>query len=139
MKDQVFGWTNIDTNSMFAWSNCYCNRDEFRRELQGKPICEQSILDALEKVDIRQYGKEPLKVHSFFPDKGIAYLCHGDSGDASIYIKWDVKNDDVSELKEVIEAQTEIIKRQTRLMEFMLEEIRIIKNDVKNGFEDSAW
>lgn len=131
MKDQVFGWTNIDTNSISAWSNCYCNRDEFRRELQGKPICEQSILDALKKVNIRQFGKEPLKVHSFFPDKGIAYLCLGDSGDASIYIKWEVKNDDVGELKKVIEAQTEIIERQTRLMEFMLDELRIIKNDVK--------
>jgi hypothetical protein len=108
----VFGYTQIDSNSISALSNNFQNANELRRELQGKPIAIETINEALAKVNFSKWGGRVL-VHSFFPDKGIAYV--GDNGEyASVYIKWDVPKDNSLEAK--IDALTKQVAELTELV-----------------------
>lgn len=82
----VFGYTEIRSTSISALSNDYHNEDDLRKELQGKPICPETILSAMEKVQFSKYGHAG--VHSFFPDAGKCFV--GRSGYAAVVISWTV-------------------------------------------------
>lgn len=103
----TFGWTSICSNSISALSNEYQHEDELRKELQGKPISKDTILNAMRKVGFSKYGTAG--IHSFFPDVGKCYV--GRDGHASVVIGWDVgsqKQDSL--LKEVRELKTLVAK-----------------------------
>lgn len=85
-KRDMFGYTDIKSNTYDAISNNYQNVDDLRRELQGKPISVKTINDALKKVKFSKYGTA--SVHSFYPDAGKAFV--GNNGHASVVISWDV-------------------------------------------------
>lgn len=117
----VFGWTSIESNSMSALSNNYTNVDDLRRELQGKEICEESIIAAIRKVGFSKYGSRDIGIHSFFPDKGICYVgkANPNSPNASSYfasvrIKWDVEtikqNELLNEVRELKELVAKLVK-----------------------------
>lgn len=90
----VFGYTEIRSNSISALSNSYHHEDELRKELQGKPISQDTILAAMEKVQFSKYGHAG--VHSFFPDAGkcfvgrIDQLNPGKAYAAAVVISWTV-------------------------------------------------
>ena len=85
---QVFGYTEIGSTSASALTNNYQNVFELKRELQGKEISVKTIEAAMRKVEFGQY-RQRVSVHSFYPDKGVAYV--GIGGAAAVYIKWDVQ------------------------------------------------
>lgn len=105
----TFGWTSIRSNSIDALSNNYQHENELRKELQGKPISKDTILNAMRKVDFSKYGVAG--IHSFFPDVGKCYVGRNGGQHASVVIEWDVgsqKQDDL--LKEVKELKTLVAK-----------------------------
>lgn len=89
----VFGYTEINSTSLDALSNNYCNVAELRRELQGKPISENTILTAMAKVGFSKYG-DTCGIHSFFPDAGKCFVgCknyNNNSIPAAVVISWKV-------------------------------------------------
>lgn len=114
----VFGWTSIESNSMNALSNDWHHVDELRRELQGKEICEKSIIDAIRKVGFAKYGTSyDVGVHSFFPDKGICYVGRPNRLDntngvcANVRIKWDVESIKQTELLNEVKALKELVAK----------------------------
>jgi len=85
--NQVFGYVAINSNTMGALCNGYMNEDDFRRELQGKPISIETIEAAAAKVHFsKRDGK--VRVHSFFPDVGAAII--GRDGNPSVRLTWNV-------------------------------------------------
>lgn len=85
---EVFGYTDIKSNTMSSLRNEFHHEDELRRELQGKPISVMSVFAAMKKVD---FGKGiECGVHSFFPDAGKCFvgLSVGGRVYASVVISW---------------------------------------------------
>jgi len=101
---QVFGYTEIESTTASALSNRYQNVFELKRELQGKEISVKTIEAAMKKVKFGIYSGN-VTVHSFYPDKGVAYV--GCNGVAAVSIKWDANNRKEDEiinlLKEILE------------------------------------
>jgi len=105
----TFGWTSIRSNSIDALSNNYQHENELRKELQGKPISKDTILNAMRKVDFSKYGTAG--IHSFFPDVGKCYVGRNNGQYASVVIEWSVENQKQDDLlKEVRELKTLVAK-----------------------------
>lgn len=105
----TFGWTSIRSNSCNALSNQYQHENELRKELQGKPISTDTIINAMRKVGFAKYGSQNCGVHSFFPDVGKCYVSTDYGKYASVVIEWSVENqkqqellDEVKELKSLV-------------------------------------
>ncbi len=105
----TFGWTSIRSNSIDALSNNYQHENELRKELQGKPISKDTIVNAMRKVDFSKYGIAG--IHSFFPDVGKCYVGKNGGQYASVVIEWNVENQKQDELlKEVKELKSLVAK-----------------------------
>jgi len=92
-NENKFDWVSLDTNSMDYWGNQYSEekREDWKREVQGRTISVKSLNLAFQKINIRKYDHDSITVHSFYPEKGIAYA--GPGGHPTLIIKWDVKSD----------------------------------------------
>ena len=107
----TFGWVSIRTNSSSALSNEYAHENELRKELQGKQISTQTIVDAMRKVGFERYGSQTCGVHSFFPDVGKCYVGKNHGANASVVLEWSVENQKQDELlKEVRELKDLVAK-----------------------------
>lgn len=108
MNKNKFDYVSIDTNSLDAWSNKYSEekREDWKREVQGRTISVKSLNLAFQKVNIRQYDNEMIIVHSFYPEKGLAYA--GPGGHPTLIIKWEVKSDLESKLDDILAELKEL-------------------------------
>ena len=115
-----FGYVDISMNSMNAYDNDFKNKDEFRRELQGKSISATSILAAAKVAQICKYNSDlhVLGVHSIYLDKGVAYL--GKNGHATIKLSWDAEamrrqamTDEINKLTTAVKALTKALAKNS--------------------------
>ncbi len=98
---EVFGYTDIKSNTISCLRNDFHHEDELRRELQGKPISVMSVMAAMKKVD---FGKGvECGVHSFFPDAGKCFVGRSIGGHvyASVVISWAVNDPKVKAIEKL--------------------------------------
>lgn len=114
-----FGYVSIESNSINSLSNNYQNIEKLRKELYGKPITEKSIMNALNKVEIRKYpsSSEKMGIFMFCPEDRLALIgrwikCENDYH-PSIRITWsDNEKTSISEQNaEIIKLLKEISKK----------------------------
>ena len=114
----VFGYTEIVSNTCSSLSNDFSNSNELRRVLQGKPICAESILDAMEKVHFAKYDSDHCGIHSFFPDKGKCFVgkVNRDNGKvyASVEISWTVKDPSVVAMEKLTAVLDKLLDKLSK-------------------------
>jgi len=102
-----FGYVKIESNNNSALSNSYCNIDLFRKELFGKDISEETIKNALNKVNIDIYDKNDIGVFMFCPDDGIAIIGKWNERindyNPSIRLSWKEKSKVIEGIDNIIE------------------------------------
>lgn len=115
-SNRVFGYTDIRSNSINSLHNDYHNESDLRRELQGKEISIQTIESAAKKVSFSKFSSRgDVKIHSFFPDKGRAFL--GAGGHADVVISWDVPNENGERLNDVLAQLKELKDIVSQILE----------------------